>query len=469
MSSHGHRVELGYTVLSGETMDDRHNQQYDCIVLGAGLAGLYAAYLLRDAHYSVCLVEARAQVGGRICTWHTGLHGQHAEFGPEFIDSNHTRVLSLAKRFDLRIATRPNFWGISPTPPPSRAARRAWHRFWDAVYDFAHAIPEPSCLECLPESLKPLDKVSMRAWAERLKVWAAGEPLFRRYTRNLEATEPENVSFLSIATQEAFYGEGVDTGLYTLPDGSDTLPKALANAFVAQGGELLLESIVEAVEQTAAGVRVHYRRGQQLHTVGARHAIIALPFPVLLQLEWRPNLSEARRAALQMAGKGTVIRTLIQFRTRFWRKQSPRAYPNQPELSAIWEATDTQTGEAGILSFWTAGEPALRWGGLSEPERIELCLQTLEVMYPDCRAQVIAARSYDWQADPFAQHGYIYHALGYLTEALPLLRQPEGRLHFAGDYLSLFVGYMEGALESGEAAARAVAHALQAEAARLVG
>jgi monoamine oxidase len=65
-------------------------------------------------------------------------------------------------------------------------------------------------------------------------------------------------------------------------------------------------------------------------------------------------------------------------------------------------------------------------------------------MYPACRAEVIAARSYDWQADPFAQHAYIHHAPGYLTQALPLLRQPEGRLHFAGDYLSLFVGYMEG-------------------------
>ncbi|MDW8106446.1 MAG: FAD-dependent oxidoreductase [Armatimonadota bacterium] len=442
-------------------MNDCPNQRYDCVVLGAGLAGLYAAYLLQNASCSVCLVEARARVGGRVCTWREGLNGQHAEFGPEFIDSNHTRVLSLAKRFDLRVAMRPNFWGTAPTPPPTREARRAWRRFWDEVYDYALAIPEPKCVECIPESLKPFDHLSMQAWAEQHRLWKAGEPLFRRYTRNLEATEPEQISFLSIAVQEAFYGDGVDTGVYTLPDGSDALPRALAEAFTAQGGELLLESPVEAIEQDETCVRVHCRYSGKVRTVEAKHAIVALPFPVLTQLEWNPPMSAARRDALQRAGRGAVIRTLIQFRTRFWRKLSPHAYPNQPDISAIWEATDTQTGETGILSFWTAGAPAHEWGALSERERIERCLQTLEVMYPDCRAQVLSARSYDWQADPFAQHAYIYHALGYLTEALPVLRAPEGRIYFAGDYLSLFVGYMEGALESGEVAARAVATALQ--------
>lgn len=435
-------------------MDSCHNQRYDCVVLGAGLAGLYAAYLLRDAFYSVCLVEARARVGGRVCTWRDGLEAQHAELGPEFIDSNHTRVLGLAKHFDLHISTRPNFWGASPTPPASRAAHKAWRRLWNALYEYAQQIPEPNCPWQVPDALKPLDEVNLRDWAVQQGVWQTGEWLFRRYTRNMEATEPENLSFLSVAAQEAFYGEGVDAGVYRLRDGTETLPKALAHAFTAQGGDLLLNAPAQAVEQTEDGVRVHALREGKPCTIEARYAIVALPFPVLTQLEWTPPLSPQRRDALALAGKGAVVRTLIQFRTRFWRKQSPRAYPNQPEISAIWEETDLQAGETGILSFWTGGDPARRWGSLTEQEHIEICLQTLETMYPRCREQILTACSYDWQADPFAQHAYIHHAPGYLTEALPLLRQPEGRVAFAGDYLSMFVGYMEGALESGETAAR---------------
>jgi monoamine oxidase len=443
-------------------MSDSHNQRYDCVVLGAGLAGLYAAYLLRQSNFSVGVLEARERVGGRVLTMRTLARQQHAELGPEFIDSNHHRVIRLAERFNLTLSTRPDFWGVSPTPPFGRRAQRAWRQFWNEVYALAAQVPDRYAPWHAPESLRTLDCVTMRAFAERLGVWAAGEPLFRRYAQNMEATEPENLSVYSIAAQEAFYGKGVHAGLYRFVDGTDSLPRALAEVFTALGGDLRLNAPVEAVEQTADGVRVHARQAGKPLTVQASYAIVALPFPVLTQLEWRPALAPWRVEALQSAGKGAVIRTLIQFRRRFWRDEPfPRVYAERADISAIWEETDLQAGESGVLSFWTAGDAARCWASLSEGARIDECLRTLEAMYPDCRTQVIAARSYDWQADPFAQHAYIHHTTGYLTQALPLLRQPEGRIHFAGDYLSLFVGYMEGALESGERAAHAVQDALR--------
>jgi monoamine oxidase len=441
-------------------MSDSHNQRYDCVVLGAGLAGLYAAYLLRQSNFSVGVLEARERVGGRVLTMRTLARQQHAELGPEFIDSNHHRVIRLAERFNLTLSTRPDFWGVSPTPPFGRRAQRAWRQFWNEVYALAAQVPDRYAPWHAPESLRMLDCVTMRAFAERLGVWAAGEPLFRRYAQNMEATEPENLSVYSIAAQEAFYGKGVHAGLYRFVDGTDSLPRALAEVFTALGGELRLSALVEAVEQTPDGVRVYARQAGKPLTVQASYAIVALPFPVLTQLEWRPALAPWRVDALQSAGKGAVIRTLIQFRRRFWRDEPfPRVYAERADISAIWEETDLQAGESGVLSFWTAGDAARCWASLSEGARIDECLRTLEAMYPDCRTQVIAARSYDWQADPFAQHAYIHHTTGYLTQALPLLRQPEGRIHFAGDYLSLFVGYMEGALESGERAAQAVIEA----------
>jgi monoamine oxidase len=443
-------------------MSDSHNQRYDCVVLGAGLAGLYAAYLLRQSNFSVCVLEARERVGGRVLTLRALARQQHAELGPEFVDSNHHRVIRLAERFNLTLSTRPDFWGVSPTPPFGRRAQRAWRQFWNEVYALAAQVPDRYAPWHAPESLRMLDCVTMRAFAERLGVWAAGEPLFRRYAQNMEATEPENLSIYSVAAQEAFYGKGVHAGLYRFVDGTDSLPRALAEAFTALGGELRLSALVEAIEQTADGVRVYARQAGKPLTVQASYAIVALPFPVLTQLEWRPALAPWRVEALQSAGKGAVIRTLIQFRRRFWRDEPfPRVYAERADISAIWEETDLQAGESGVLSFWTAGDAARCWASLSEGARIDECLRTLEAMYPDCRTQVIAARSYDWQADPFAQHAYIHHTTGYLTEALPLLRQPEGRIHFAGDYLSLFVGYMEGALESGERAANAVQDALR--------
>ena len=182
-------------------MSDSHNQRYDCVVLGAGLAGLYAAYLLRQSNFSVGVLEARERVGGRVLTLRTLAHLQHAELGPEFIDSNHHRVIRLAERFNLTLSTRPDFWGVSPTPPFGRRAQRAWRQFWNEVYALAAQVPDRYAPWHAPESLRTLDCVTMRAFAERLGVWAAGEPLFRRYAQNMEATEPENLSVYSIAAQ----------------------------------------------------------------------------------------------------------------------------------------------------------------------------------------------------------------------------------------------------------------------------
>lgn len=437
-------------------MDTDNANRYDCIILGAGLAGLYAGYLLLQEGHTVCVLEARARVGGRVATWHAPTANQHAELGPEFIDSNHIRLLRLAHFFDLPLTTRPDFWGVTPHKPYGKSAHHALRQFWKQVGMLAQQLPHREAPWHAPEPLRQLDYVSWHDWARQHHLWQAGEPLFRRYTRNLEAAEPEHLSIFSVIAQESFYGKGVEHGIYRIESGTEQLPYALAAAIRQQGGQIRLNAVVEAVHQSETEVLALYRQNGQTRQVRGRFAIVALPFPVLEQIEWRPALSSARREALTHAGKGQVVRTLIQFRTRFWRLRAPTRIAHEPEITAIWEETDTETGEPGILSLWVGGEPALRWAGWDADQRIERCLQVLETMYPDCRSQLISAVSYAWSTDPFAQHAYIYHAPGYLTQALPTLRQPEGRLHFVGDYLSLFVGYMEGALESAERAVQAL-------------
>lgn len=98
----------------------------------------------------------------------------------------------------------------------------------------------------------------------------------------------------------------------------------------------------------------------------------------------------------------------------------------------------------------------MEWSGWSEPARIEQCLQTLEKLYPGCRTELIKARSICWQHDPYVQAAYSYYGLGSVTKSARFLREPVGRLHFAGEHTSPFLGYMEGALESGRRAAAEV-------------
>ncbi|MCS7066124.1 MAG: FAD-dependent oxidoreductase, partial [Fimbriimonadales bacterium] len=351
----------------------------------------------------------------------------------------------------------------SPLRRGTRASWEAWNCFWEAALEQAQLVSTKSrsltrFLQRL-QRLAPLDRISMRDFAEQLGIWQEAAPHLIRYGRNLEAAEPEEVSMLSVVAQEAFYGAEVEHGAYRLEGGTQRLAEAIAAAFQQAGGVLWLEAVVESVEQRRREVRVHVRRYGQAQTLRARYAVVALPFPIVRQLEFSPPLSAARRDALAQLGVGQVVKTLLQFRTRFWRHTKPRNGPNAPELldiSAIWEETDIVPGEAGILSFWTGGEPARRWALLSESERIERCLQMLEWLYPNCRSQFVRGVSIHWGQEPFSQLGYPFQPPGLLTGGFGTLFKPEGRLYFAGDYLSFFVGYMEGALESGERAAQAI-------------
>src|SRR5215208_2289980 len=70
-------------------------------VIGAGLAGLSAAYDLHEAGWKVTVLEARERVGGRVYSLRSFSNGLVAEGGGEFIEETHTRILAYAHQFDL--------------------------------------------------------------------------------------------------------------------------------------------------------------------------------------------------------------------------------------------------------------------------------------------------------------------------------------------------------------------------------
>jgi monoamine oxidase len=65
----------------------------------------------------------------------------------------------------------------------------------------------------------------------------------------------------------------------------------------------------------------------------------------------------------------------------------------------------------------------------------------------------------NWPKEPWTMASYSFPAPGQVTSQGPILRAPFGRLHFAGEHTNYaFVGYMEGALGSGIAVAKRLAH-----------
>ena len=160
--------------------------------------------------------------------------------------------------------------------------------------------------------------------------------------------------------------------------------------------------------------------------------------------------------APQMA---TNVKCLIAVKGRFWERAelAPEMLSDGP-VSMTWDGTDGQPGGAAAMVAFSGADAADQCREWRPESRGEQYMATLEPVYKAIRPNFVKYRFMDWPSDPWSKASYSFPAPGQVTAQGPTLRQGIGRLHFAGEYTSYaFMGYMEGALESGAAAARRIA------------
>jgi monoamine oxidase len=158
---------------------------------------------------------------------------------------------------------------------------------------------------------------------------------------------------------------------------------------------------------------------------------------------------------------GMNVKYLAVVKGRFWeqRNQSPNTTTDQG-ITQTWDATDdVQKGDgpAAIVAF-SGGPAAELMHKLPVPDRQPAYAKIFESLYPGFGEQFFKGQFMDWIGDPWTRAGYSFPAPGQVTAHGPILRAGLGRLHFAGEYSCYaFVGYMQGALQSGATLARRIA------------
>lgn len=429
-----------------------NEQVKDVTIVGAGLAGLAAGYELARRGVNVSILEARDRVGGRVWTLYDWEYGQYADAGGEFVDSNHRHVIRYARKMGIPLLTQRSKWFFHPqndlvTPQ----SEHAWIDFWRSLHELSPKIRSARKPWQVAQALRELDDVNLLEWAKRQGTLSELRHWITLYCRNMEAAEPEETSVLGAIAEERLYQNGLSVleESAKLDGGSQRLAKCLAERVETMGGQLRLKAVVEEVRHDSGGVQVYYRQENQTHSIRCEQVIFAVPNTLLQQIQITPALSPEKREAVRQTPYGHVVKNLLQFRQRFWRKQGLKTGFRQDSISAIWDLTDAQEGEAGILCFWVGGKPAVEWAKVVEAERIERCLQAIEGVFPGCRELFVKAHSIVWEKEQFTRSAYSFYSVGSLTRIFPLLAVPEGKLHFAGEHTSPFIGYMEGALESG--------------------
>jgi monoamine oxidase len=232
--------------------------------------------------------------------------------------------------------------------------------------------------------------------------------------------------------------------------GTGRLPLAFAAAL---GSRVRLSSPVRRVEQGGTSAALH----GDGWTVEADRVLCTAPLPVLDRILFLPELSAAKRTAADGAFQYTPsTRVCVQFSMRFWEREGLNGWGTTDWPEELWHPTWDAAGPRGVLLSYVRGERALALDALSGSERVRTVLEHWETIFPGASAHAGAPASHSWQDDPWSVRAWASPTPAQLAAYGARIREPEGRIHFAGEHTSDDRGWMQGALASGVRAAREI-------------
>jgi monoamine oxidase len=423
------------------------------LVVGAGLAGLTAAYELKKAGAQITLVEARRdRLGGRVWTRRDFLHGQSAEAGADLIEGTQTELLRLASELGCQTVRilRGGFGHYTAAKRKIESGPKAWERLESHLETEIRAF-RLSEQRWHSGVARELARRSVAEWVSSF----GDEDLARVAVamRGFFLADPPDLSLLSLVDQFAS-DEGGPAGarMFRLRGGNDSVVRALAKSI---GDNVRLGTAVVAISQGATRVQARLReRSGALEEITADYVVMAIPATTLKAVKMDPPLPERQVEAVATLPYGAATRVLAQFDRRFWRAPGrPRAFGTDLPIGALWEANEEQSGRAGILSFLAGGRASSQIQGLMSREGASGLAGHLSWLGAE-RTAVLTSQMVTWESDPWAQGGYAVFRPSYDPELRDWLARPHGRVFFAGEHTAWrWQGYMNGAVESGLRAA----------------
>jgi monoamine oxidase len=444
------------------------------IVVGGGLAGLVAAYELNRAGHGVTILEASLRAGGRVYTLRQPFSdGLYTEAGAVYLPDSHHYTMHYVRHFNLPVVAFPrervqfcHLGGKRIDEQPGKET--AWplplskeeHQLGRGGMYAKYIVPlfqesgDPLATGWPSADLKKYDQMSFAELLEKRGASPAARFLLSLGYLQFWGEGLETLSALSVLRDLAVTMKSMQQQFY-IKGGNDQLPKAFASRL---SDKMHYGSPVSAIRQDAKGVRVTVRRDGEERSFDADQVICTVPFPVIGAIAVTPELSAAKRRAIQELPYTSVTRIFLQSRTRFWSKEGkvPLNVNTDLPIMSVYDGAFDEPGPRGLLNCYMAGTRARTAGGMSETDRLTFALESLKKIFPEMRENYEGGASYCWDQNPWSQGAYSWLKPGQMTSLLPHISAPEGRIHFAGEHTSPWPGWMQGALQSGHRAAKEV-------------
>jgi monoamine oxidase len=424
----------------------------DVIVIGAGLAGLFAAHRAEVGGLNVIVLEAENRIGGRLHTL-DDLPGR-PEAGGIQVGRNYRNVFHIAD--DLKIPLiedqqgTPGFlyrvggssfdakdWATSPANRLNDAEKAIAPSALGSFYNAKLPKLETPESWANAESIARLD----RPYAAMLTEFGASAEARRLIATNLNGNSIDTLSALHIARSMAI--ARADPGRsYTIGGGAQRLPETLARFLTT---EVRLNQRVAAIAESKSGVRVALANGQVLH---ARDVVCTIPFSAMRGVKLSGINDPVVRRVIDAMPYTMGSFVYLQASDPFWLSDGfhRSLWTDDPLVGRVFVLGN----DPPMLKVFATGQTAARIDALAPDIAAAKIIASIEAARPSSKGKLKALRVYSWQKQ--ASFGGIYHHLspGIAADVAALARRTTGRVHFAGEHLALRHSGMEGALESGE-------------------
>jgi monoamine oxidase len=441
------------------------------VVVGAGLSGLAAARALVDAGLEVVVVEARDRVGGRLHNVVLGGTVQ-VDVGGQWVGSDHWRVRGLAEELDLSIfpqfgegrnlldvgGKRRRYRGTIPRVGP----RVLWDIFLARRRLDRLAAGVDAGTPWSASRAEELDAISLADWCGANVRSPLARQLIGLAGRTVWGTGPDELSMLHVLFYVRSAG-GFDKLIDTeggaqqdrLDGGAQLLPLGLAERL---GERVRLGEPATAIEQRADSVVV--RAGDA--EIEASRAIVALPRAIAARIDFQPGLTGPHRALAERLRPGRLTKCMALYERPFWRDAdlSGEAVADGGPVTLTFDSSP-RDGSAGVLLGFVGGPEADEMARTPESERRASVLACFARLFGPGAERPSDYVERAWSAEEWSGGGPTSNfGPGGWTACGPALREPVGRVHWAGtETATVWSGYMEGALQAGERAAEEVLRA----------